>query len=398
MQETFLRAWRRRETLPGPLHVPRLAVPDRDERLPRRARRSARASRAGGEVPWLQPYPDELLDGARRRRAEPDAERRREGDDRARLPGRDPAPAAAPARRADPARRARLVGEGRRPALLDTSVAAVNSALQRARATAGAPARAAGWSGRRAPTRARPSARWSQRYVEASERGDARALADLHARGRALHHAAGARAVPRARRDHRDWVEGGFGTDAFGELRCIVPRAPTASRPWPATSAVPARPRSSAFALDVLRIEDGAIAEITDVRCGDVVPSARAAADPAMSASEERPVRLGRGALPPLPPRARDPPRRGARGGAAGWGDALVVVERGQLELEPARRHARPLRPRRHPLGRSGVAARAAQPRPPSSPCSSPCSAPMTFPADRRHMGRWRHLEARHDC
>jgi hypothetical protein len=34
VQETFLRAWRRRESFEGPLHVPRVVVPDRNERLP----------------------------------------------------------------------------------------------------------------------------------------------------------------------------------------------------------------------------------------------------------------------------------------------------------------------------------------------------------------------------
>jgi Sigma-70 region 2 len=37
MQETHLRAWRNRKSFEGPLLVPRLALPDRDERLPRRA-------------------------------------------------------------------------------------------------------------------------------------------------------------------------------------------------------------------------------------------------------------------------------------------------------------------------------------------------------------------------
>ena len=66
--------------LPGPLDLPRLAVPDRDERLPRRARAPAAASPVAGrrtplaEVPWLQPYPDQLLEGIAPSEEEPEAE------------------------------------------------------------------------------------------------------------------------------------------------------------------------------------------------------------------------------------------------------------------------------------------------------------------------------------
>ena len=38
VQETFLRAWRRRATYQARSTFPRLALPDRDERLPRRPR------------------------------------------------------------------------------------------------------------------------------------------------------------------------------------------------------------------------------------------------------------------------------------------------------------------------------------------------------------------------
>jgi RNA polymerase sigma-70 factor, ECF subfamily len=69
VQETFLRAWRRRQTFQG-RSTPRAwlyriatnACLDALQRSPRRPR--------GGEVAWLQPYPDELLEGI----AEPDAE------------------------------------------------------------------------------------------------------------------------------------------------------------------------------------------------------------------------------------------------------------------------------------------------------------------------------------
>ena len=66
VQETFLRAWRGRDALRRRPVVPRVAVPHRDQRLPRRrCRRRARRRRPASrfaEVPWLQPYPDALLD------------------------------------------------------------------------------------------------------------------------------------------------------------------------------------------------------------------------------------------------------------------------------------------------------------------------------------------------
>lgn len=54
-----------------------------------------------------------------------------------------------------------------------------------------------------------------------------------------------------------------------------------------------------------------------------------------MSASEERPVRIGGGALPPGFARRAHAiaPGDERAADAAGWGDAVVVVERGQIEL-----------------------------------------------------------------
>ena len=103
-----------------------------------------------GEVVWLEPYPDALLDGCDRRAARPGGPLRAE---RVHLPGlrdRPPGPAAAPARRADPARRARLPRErGGRHARLDRRVG-----QQRAQAGPRRPASAA-VVGRRPRTAAR---------------------------------------------------------------------------------------------------------------------------------------------------------------------------------------------------------------------------------------------------
>ena len=123
---------------------------------------------------------------ARRGRAERRAARRGRGrarDDRAGVPRRAAGAAAAPARGADRARRARLAGQRDGGAARD-SVAAANSALQRARATMqAAPAARGARSGRRAE----PSA---------EERGAARAL---HRRPRALR-----RRRPRSRSPRED--------------------------------------------------------------------------------------------------------------------------------------------------------------------------------------------------
>jgi len=57
------------------------------------------------------------------------------------------------------------------------------------------------------------------------------------------------------------WVSGGFGTEMFGSLRCVLTRA----NRQPAVAAYVRRPGDDGYtplALDVLRIVDGAVAEI----------------------------------------------------------------------------------------------------------------------------------------
>jgi hypothetical protein len=59
----------------------------------------------------------------------------------------------------------------------------------------------------------------------------------------------------------RLWIEGGFGSERFGRVRCVV----THANLQPAVAAYVCRPGDSTFramALDVLRIEDGVITEI----------------------------------------------------------------------------------------------------------------------------------------
>ena len=115
MQETLLRAWRRRETFEGRstfrAWLYRIATNACLDLLARPSPEPA----TGGEVPWLQPYPDRLLDELRADDAEqPEALAvAQETIELAYVVAvQHLAPRAA--RRAGPARRARLAGQGRR--------------------------------------------------------------------------------------------------------------------------------------------------------------------------------------------------------------------------------------------------------------------------------------------
>ena len=59
----------------------------------------------------------------------------------------------------------------------------------------------------------------------------------------------------------QSWVDGGFGTEPFGSMRCVVTRA----NRQPAVACYVRRPGDDAYtplALDVLRIVGGAVADI----------------------------------------------------------------------------------------------------------------------------------------
>jgi RNA polymerase sigma-70 factor (ECF subfamily) len=80
VQETFLRAWRARASFEGRssfrawlYKIATNACLDALERRPR-APAPAAGERPVGEVPWLQPYPDDLLEGVASREDEPDAQ------------------------------------------------------------------------------------------------------------------------------------------------------------------------------------------------------------------------------------------------------------------------------------------------------------------------------------
>jgi RNA polymerase sigma-70 factor (ECF subfamily) len=145
--------------------------------------------------------------------------------------------------------------------LLDISVAALNSALQRARTRLRErlPSRKPVW-----PASVDASAAERdllKKLVEASE------AADIHAFESIIRADATFRMPPQpdtaAGRDAMLalWVAAGFGSERFGRLRCVLTRA----NRQPAVANYVRRPGDSAWralALDVLHIEDGLIAEI----------------------------------------------------------------------------------------------------------------------------------------
>jgi RNA polymerase sigma-70 factor (ECF subfamily) len=145
--------------------------------------------------------------------------------------------------------------------LLEISVSAVNSALQRARARLRErlPSHKPAW-----PAIVDASAAERdllKRFVEATEAADVRAFESI------IREDATFRMPPNfGMAEGRDdmfklWVEAGFGSERFGRLRCVVTRANL----QPAVAAYVCRPGDFAWramALDVLRIEEGLITEI----------------------------------------------------------------------------------------------------------------------------------------
>ena len=199
VQETFLRAWRKRASYEGRASVRawlyKIATNACLDLLARNKRRVA-PSGAGAnpsEVPWLEPVPDRLLDEVASTDDDPAAVVvAKETIELAYLVAIQHLP---PRQRAALILRDVLGWSAKETAeLLETSVASANSALQRARAAlAGQPARAAG---RRRPERARAVAAPA---LHGRPRARRRHRHRPHAaRGRAGHDAAAARRLQRA--------------------------------------------------------------------------------------------------------------------------------------------------------------------------------------------------------
>ena len=270
VQETFLRAWRGRQSFDGGERgqvsssslfrawLYRIATNVCLDMARRRSRRPSEM-RSLAEVPWLQPYPDRLLDEVAPSEHEPDAVVvERETIELVFLAALQVLP---------PRQRAALIARdvlgwpaGETASVLETSVAAANSALQRARATMQErlPARRAEWSA------GQPSAEERAllgRFMDAHERCDAAAALAIAAEDIRItmppmpYRFEGLEAMG-------SLLERAFGADREGDWRLVA----TQANRMPAAASYLRRPGDSvfrAFKLDVLRIAGGRVAEVT---------------------------------------------------------------------------------------------------------------------------------------
>jgi RNA polymerase sigma-70 factor (TIGR02960 family) len=253
VQETFLRAWRARDRFDGGnlrAWLYKIATNTCLDALKRLKRRQPEHD-TPAEVPWLQPYPDRLLDEVAPREDEPDAVIvTRETIELAYLVVIQLLP---------PRQRAALIlcdvldwSAAETADVLETTVASVNSALQRARAALRT----------HQPSPARPTEEERAllaRFIEAHERADAAAAAAIAAED------------IRITMPPHPWVYDGLeairplleqGLTEPGQWRLV----PTSANRLPAAASYLKAPGDSefrAFKIDVLRIEGGRIKEIT---------------------------------------------------------------------------------------------------------------------------------------
>ncbi len=259
VQETFLNAWRGRSGFEGGAQfrgwLYRIATNVCLDMLRRNARR-ATGMRSLAEVPWIQPYPDLLLDQAAPPDEQPEAVAiQRETISLAFLAALQVLP---------PRQRAALIARdvlgwpaSETAAALGTSVAAANSALQRARATMQShlPPRRAEWSARE-PTAAEREL--LDQFITAHERLDAEAAMAIAAQD------------VRITMPPFPWSFDGpesirplmAEAVTMGEWRLV----PVGANRMPAAASYLRRPGDSefrAFKFDVMRMAGGLIAEIT---------------------------------------------------------------------------------------------------------------------------------------
>src|SRR5687768_3364857 len=267
VQETLLRAWRGRAGFDGAAFfrawLYRIATNVCLDVLRQSSRRRA-VVHSFADLPWLQPYPDRLLDEVAPSDEQPDAVVvDRETIELAFLSALQLLP---------PRQRAALIVRdvlgwpaSETASLLETTVQAVNSALQRARATMQEhlPARRTDWSVAVPTSEERVLL---ERFIDAHERCDAAAAVAI--------------AAPSLRvtmppdllcfdgiETVAPLLERAFGDDRDGDWRLV----PTQANRMPTAASYLRRHGDSvfrAFKFDVLRVEDGAIAEITTFGAG----------------------------------------------------------------------------------------------------------------------------------
>ena len=269
VQEVFLRAWRSRELFEGESSprtwLYRVATNACLDTLRRNARRAVPAPSSGqagprpsiAVLPWVQPYPDSLLDELAADQPDPEAVAvSRETMSLAFLAAIQLLP---------PRQRAVLIlrdvvsfPAAEVAGLLGTSVAAVNSALQRARTTLRDqwPQGRLAWAPAAEPDSEQRSL--LQRFIAAHEQADPEALIAL------LHQDVRLAISPQVgewngRQDVGDALRDGM--NSLGRWRLL----PIMANGQPGTAGYVRRPGQTAyvpFVLSVLRVEHGRLAEI----------------------------------------------------------------------------------------------------------------------------------------
>ena len=273
VQETLLRAWRYRDSLKEntPLRpwLYRVATNACLDAITRDERRAILAAKAGADdgwtgepddVSWLGPIPNSVLEPTTSPASTPEAMTlMRETIEIAFLTA---------IQLLTPQQRAALIlcdvldwSAKDAAELLELSVPAVNSALQRARTRLRErlPLSKPTWPAGVDATAAERDL--LKKYVQASEAADFRAFASIIREDATFRMPPEPGVADGLEAMFNLWREGGFGSEQFGRLRCVVTRANL----QPAVACYRCQPGDStwrALAMDVLRIEDGLITEI----------------------------------------------------------------------------------------------------------------------------------------
>jgi RNA polymerase sigma-70 factor (TIGR02960 family) len=253
VQDTFLRAWRARDSYDGRTYFRAWLYKIATNICLDVVRRPA-----ARDLVWLQPYPDRLLDEIAPTHDRPDVVAvDRETIELTFLIALQELPAR---------QRAALIARdvlgwsaAETAGLLETSVAAANSALQRARVTMQQrlPVRRTDWS---APQPTPEEREVLARFIDAHQRCDAAAAIAIAAEDLRI-------SMPPDRLSFDGLTaclplfERGLGPNRDGEWRLV----PTSANRLPAAASYLLRPGDTvwrAFKLDVLRVHDGKIAEI----------------------------------------------------------------------------------------------------------------------------------------
>lgn len=269
VQETFLKAWSKRETFEGRSTLRgwlyRIAtnacldVIDREGRRVKSAESEAPKVLAA-EVPWIQPYPDALHEGIVSE--DPGPEESTIAHETIALAYVTAIQHLSPQARTVLILRDVLGWPAKDCAeLLEVSLATANSALQRARATMQEllPTDGAEWPADANPDRAEREL--IDRFIAATQDGDAEAFVEMMTEDATFSMPPEPFSVVGNRACVDAWVEGGFGGEDWGETTAI----PTRANGQLALLNYIKRPGADSFvpmAIDVLRLREGKVAEI----------------------------------------------------------------------------------------------------------------------------------------